>query len=269
MKILRFHRYLLAVFLCIQVNVVYAQPQLKEALKAFGDCLCANRNQLEVRDLRDFYRVRGIPAKCCQALATNLLPSDITRLVKGIDTSNCRINAMFSPNIPYDPHNHPLHFVSYVVSGGYTHTIFNKKNNVVDNKTDNTHSPCVPNLHQVCAEHSRIDTKTDTIQKLGTVKLTRSHEESFAKGDLIVYNDTNIIHRPDTNVADTLTINFLSDIGDKKIDVFVSHKTPEREKVLSKADTRQPVKKEISSDLIDKCIMILKSESTKIVGSSR
>ena len=229
--------------------MVYAQPSLKEALKTFGDCLCADRDQLEVRDLKDFYRVRGVPATCCQSLAATLLPNDLTKSIKGIDNSNCRINAFFIKDNVFDPHTHPLNFVSYVVYGGYTQIIFNKESNVANNKMNNASLPCVPNLNQICTEYSKIDTITDTIKKVGTVKLTRAYEKSFSKGDFIIFNDTNMIH----------TINFISDMGDKEIDVFISHKTPMRQ-VLSKADTRIPIKTEISKGIIDKCIQILQSE---------
>ena len=246
---LRYHLYL-SVVLCIQINLVYAQPPLKKALRTFGDCLSANHSQLEIRDLKDFYRIRGIPAKCCQSLAINLLSNDLVKSVKGINNSNCRVNAFFISDSVFDLHNHPLHFISYVVSGGYAHTIFDKKLQIVENKTK-----CVPHINQVCAEHSKINTKTDSIKELGTVLLTKSHQESFVKGDFIVFNNTKIIHRPDKILPDTLTINFVSDIGDNEIDVFVSHQTPER-KVLLKADTTEPIKKEVSSEVINKSLMI-------------
>lgn len=121
----------------------------------------------------------------------------------------------------------------------------------VENKTK-----CVPHINQVCAEHSKINTKTDSIKELATVLLTKSHQESFVKGDFIVFNNTKIIHRPDKILPDTLTINFVSDIGDNEIDVFVSHQTPER-KVLLKADTTEPIKKEVLSEVINKSLMIL------------
>lgn len=239
--------------------MIYAQPSLKEALKTFGDCLCAGRNQLEVRDLKDFYRVRGVPDTCCRALAATLLSNDLTKSIKGLDNSNCRINAFFIEDNVFDPHTHPLNFVSYVVHGGYTQIIFNKESNIVNNKTNNHFLPCVPRLNQICTEYSKIDTITDTVKKVGTVKLTRAYEKSFYKGELIIFNDTNMIHTITNLMPDTLTINFISDVGDKEIDVFISHKTPMRQ-VLSKTDTRLPIKTEISKGVIDKCIQILQSE---------
>ena len=145
-----------------------------------------------------------------------------------------------------------------MVFGGYTHTIFNKASDIVDNKIDNTYQPCVQRTHQICTEHSKIDTKTDTIYELGTVKLNKSYEESFVKEDFIVFNNTKTIHLIDSFKPGTLTVNFLSDSGDREIDVFVSHKTPERT-VLSKSDTCLPVEKKVSSNVIDRCLMILKS----------
>ncbi len=236
-------------------QVASIQLTLKEALINFGKCLSDNRNQLEVRDLKDFYRIRGVPAKCCQTLAISLLPNDLTKSVPGIDNSDCRINTFFVADSIFDPHNHPLHFVSYIVSGGYTQTIFDK-DTLIENKTDNAYLSCIPNSQQVCAEHSKIDTKTDTILELGTVILTRSHKESFTKGDIIIFNNSNI-HQIDNFIPYTLTINFISNVGDKEIDVFVSHKTPER-KVLSKANTRTLIHKEVSLEVLEKCLMILK-----------
>jgi hypothetical protein len=99
-----FYFCLLFLLFCIQINMVYAQPSLKEALKTFGDCLCADRDKLEVRDLKDFYRVRGVPATCCQSLAATLLPNDLTKSIKGVDNSNCRINAFFIKDNVFDPH---------------------------------------------------------------------------------------------------------------------------------------------------------------------
>jgi hypothetical protein len=145
------------------------------------------------------------------------------------------------------------------VYGGYTQIIFNKENNVTNNKMHNASLPCLPNLNQICTEYSKIDTITDTIKKVGTVKLTIANEKSFSKGDFIIFNDTNMIHTITNLIPDTLTINFISDLGDKEIDVFISHKTPMRQ-VLSKADTRMPIKTEISKGIIDKCIKILQSE---------
>ena len=54
----------------------------------------------------------------------------------------------------------------------------------------------------------------------------------------------------------TLSINYLSSNGDQIIDVFVSHKTPQR-KVLSKADTKKTLKKKIINYVINKSINIL------------
>jgi hypothetical protein len=48
-----------------------------------------------VRDLKDFYRIRKIPAKCCRSLASSILPAKIINAVEGIDNNNCRINAFF------------------------------------------------------------------------------------------------------------------------------------------------------------------------------
>jgi len=72
----------LLILLCAQANVSSAQLLLKEALKTFGHCLHANRNQLEIRDLKDFYRIRGIPRHCCQYLATSLLPNNLVNQLK-------------------------------------------------------------------------------------------------------------------------------------------------------------------------------------------
>ena len=250
----RYHIYLLIIILCASGHSVFAQSSTQEALKAFSNCLCENRHQLEVRDLKDFYRIRGIPGQCCQSLAAHLIPDKLKNSVKGLDNRNCRINAFFVSEGISDPHTHPLNFVSYVVSGGYTHTIYEEAGH-----SEYKNSSCISNSKHVCTQHSQIDTKTDTIQKLGTTKLTEVYKESFVNGDLIAFINSQTIHRMDEFIPGTLTINFISNVGNRKIDVFISNETPDRI-VLSKEDTRTPVKKEIASDVIDKSLMILKSE---------
>lgn len=223
------------------------------ALHGFGACLRKNYNQLEVRDLNDFYRIRSIPAKCCQNLAEKIIPESNKSSAAVLDVGNCRVNSFFIKDGIFDPHNHPLYFTSYVVAGGYTHTIFSK-----EDLYNNSNGISSANANQICAEYSKINTKTDTIRELGTVKLKKSYEESFVKGNYIEFNDTKMIHNINSFKSNTLTVNFLSDIGDNEIDVFISHATPNR-KVLSKADTRIPVDKLTASEVINKSINILQN----------
>lgn len=223
------------------------------ALHDFGSCLRENRNQLEIRDLNDLYRIRSIPAKCCQSLAEEIIPESNQSSTAVLDVGNCRVNAYFIKDGIFDPHNHPLYFTSYLVAGGYTHTIFSKEDHY-----NNANGICTANENQVCAEYSKIDTKTDTIQDLGTVKLKKLYKESFVKGNYIEFNDTKMIHEINSFESNTLSVNFLSDVGDNEIDVFISHTTPNR-KVLSKADTRTPVDKLTASEVINKSINILQN----------
>lgn len=230
-------------------NASAASPSLNKEIRNFKNCLCNNRNKLEVRYLNDFFRIRGIPAKCCQSLAKTFFKNKEAQKINNIDKNNCRLNAFFIPNSVFDPHNHPLLFVSYIIQGGYTHTIFNiaPKNNL-------------QNSQVLYTEHSKIYTKTDTIKKIGTVKLLPSYTESYKEGDFVLFNNTNTIHRIDILETDTLTINYLSTDGNKEIDVFVSHETPNR-KVLSKSDTLKPVNKKIADRILNKCIEILRIKS--------
>jgi hypothetical protein len=236
-------------------NLVKSSLTKKEAIHNFGNCISEYSNKLEVRSLKDLYRIRGIPNGCCEKLSETLL-SSVDLVNKGINTSDCRLNAFYINNGVFDLHNHPLHFISFIISGGYSHSIFSIEE-------DNKNKICPNNAcflpveeNEICSDHTVIDTATDKLIASGTVKLIKTEENYFSKDDIIIYDNSNEIHRIENFMMNTLTINYLTSIGSNIIDVFVSHKTPERKNVLSKADTRKPPDNKIIKDVIDKSINI-------------
>jgi hypothetical protein len=239
-------RLLIIIGFALLCNSVESPLTKKEALYNFGKCMSKQYKQLEVRSLNDLYRIRGIHSNCCEKLSETLLSSiDLV----DINISNCRINAFYIKDSIFDLHNHPLNFISFIVSGGYSHSIFSidemcPKNNSLQSMKDD----------DIYSDHSVINTTTDTIYAYGIVKLIKIKEQYFYKDDLIIYN-TKEIHRIDNFKMNTLSINYLSSNGDKLIDIFVSHKTPGR-KVLSKADTKKPIEKKIINYVINKSINI-------------
>ena len=227
----------------------------KDTIYNFGIYISTQYKQLEVRSLKDFYRIRGIHSSCCEKLSETLLQhSDIVN--KNINISDCRINAFYIKNSVFDLHNHPLNFISFIVSGGYSHSIFS----IDETSSTKVFSNLQTSLqymkeYEIYSDHHVINTTTDQIYASGVVKLIKTKEEYFCKDDLIIYN-TKEIHRIDNLQMNTLSINYLSSNGDQIIDVFVSHKTPQR-KVLSKADTKKTLKKKIINYVINKSINIL------------
>lgn len=222
------------------ISSLSASSAQKEALERFGNFLHDNVESLEVRSLNDFYRIRGIPEKECEALSKELIPTN--SVVEGLDPTNCRVNAYFIPEGVFDPHNHPLKFTSYIVKGGYSHSIYEQTDSLSE--------------QDIIAEHSIIDTKTDTITHKGTAYLTKVADDSFVSGEYVVYDDTTQIHTIHHFEPDSLSINFISSSGDKKIDVFISHETPDR-KVLSKSDVKQPIDKSLAKSIVQKCCNLL------------
>jgi hypothetical protein len=220
----------------------------KEAISNFGICISKHYKQLEVRSLNDLYRIRGIHSSCCEKLSETLL-SSIDLVNQNINISDCRINAFYMKDAIFDLHNHPLNFISFIVSGSYSHSIFSTSDVCLKN---NSFQPMTE--YEIYSNHHVINTTTDEIYTYGVINLVKTKEEYFYKDDLIIYN-TKEIHRIDNYKMDTVSINYLSSNGDKIIDVFVSHKTPER-KVLSKADTKKPLEKKIINYVINKSINI-------------
>ena len=147
--------------LYLQATVISTLTSQEKALRKFGDCLEDNSNQLEIRDLLDIYRVRGIPEECCSSFVMDFFPSELMES-EDFDPSNCRLNAFFVPGGIFDPHNHPSSFVSYVISGAYAHTLFEKENSLVANDTSGVYLPCTPMFDEVCAEFTKIYRASDT-----------------------------------------------------------------------------------------------------------
>ena len=242
-------------------NLVESYLTKKEAIYNFGICISKQHIQLEVRSLKDLYRIRGIHGSCCEILSETIL-SSIQIVAKNINISDCRINAFYIKNSVFDLHNHPLNFISYIVSGGYSHSIFSINEDNINKVYPINNSLQPMKEYEIYSNHHIINTTTDKIYASGVVKLIKIKEEYFHKDDLIIY-DTKEIHRIDNFKMNTLSVNYLSSFGlcqqakagHQIIDVFVSHETPKR-KVLSKADTKKPLKKKIINYVINKSINI-------------
>eukprot|EP01084_Bolivina_argentea_P210588 358377_1 len=59
------------------------QPDPNSHTTAYNDfafCLELNRDQLKVKDLKDIYRIRGIPNHCCSSLAAAVLPPELMQM---------------------------------------------------------------------------------------------------------------------------------------------------------------------------------------------
>eukprot|EP01084_Bolivina_argentea_P157966 275229_1 len=220
----------------------------------FAFCLEANHDELRVKDLKDLYRIRGIPKHCCSSLASAVLPTELMEMFQEDHGSDCRINSFFVPNGGFDPHSHPLFFASIIVTGAYSHSYFEKE--ILD---DVVCLPCNPIFHQICTQHNKIYRKNDNLplEYHGTVKLHKIYQESFTTGDFIGYNGDDSIHIIDEYFTDTVTVNWMNAIGDNEIDVFTDHQSPFRT-VLTKSDTRNGIKGALRSVIIDKSIGFFK-----------
>lgn len=228
--------------------------QSVSAYAAFGSCLTAHRDGLQVKDLKDIYRIRGIPKSCCASFANAVLPSQVMEQYHAMDNgSNCRINSFFVPTGGFDLHTHPLYFSSLIVSGGYTHSYWTKRPD--DGETTGLCLRCEPLFDEVCAEQNRIYRKDFSLplEYHGTKKLYLSYKESFNEGDLVTFTENQAIHIIDEYLLDTATVNWVSTIGDDEIDVFTSHETPFRT-VLTKSDTQDKMKGPLAEAIVEKSI---------------
>lgn len=223
-----------------------------DAFSNFSQCLQDNYHQLKVKDLKDIYRIRGIPTWCCSSLADLILPIELMDLFGDNGATNCRINSFFSPNGGFDPHTHPLYFVSIIVSGAYTHSYFSKESEIVNT---NECLPCDAMFDEICTEQNRIYRQNADLplEYHGTIKLQKEYEEIFNTGDIILFDSNDAIHIIEDYLLDTVTVNWVSIFGDDEIDVFTSHETPFRT-VLTKPDTKNAMKGSLAAAIIDKTI---------------
>eukprot|EP00484_Ammonia_sp_Unknown_P010343 CAMPEP_0197072876 /NCGR_PEP_ID=MMETSP1384-20130603/210316_1 /TAXON_ID=29189 /ORGANISM="Ammonia sp." /LENGTH=331 /DNA_ID=CAMNT_0042511697 /DNA_START=65 /DNA_END=1057 /DNA_ORIENTATION=+ len=183
--------------------------QSVSAYAAFGSCLAAHRDGLQVKDLKDIYRIRGIPKSCCASFANAVLPSQVMEQYHAMDNgSNCRINSFFVPTGGFDLHTHPLYFSSLIVSGGYTHSYWTKRPD--DRETTGLCLRCEPLFDEVCAEQNRIYRKDFSLplEYHGTKKLHLSYKQSFNEGDLVTFTENQAIHIIDEYLIDTVTVNW-------------------------------------------------------------
>lgn len=237
-------------FLSIRFIWILMTPFMTQAtavsspVQQFASCLEQSIDILEVRDIKDFYRVRNIPKHCCSCLAEALLDKSLKDAVDDLDLENCRINAFFIDDGVFDPHNHPVPFISYIFHGGYSQRLFSM---ISDEEV---------NAQKIPVQHFTINTQTDSLISHGETFLKQNAVQSFAEHNFVIFDRSEIIHDIISFEKDTLSVNFLSRKNNNKIDVFTFSDNTSR-KVLLKKDILETPSDHIKKGVVDKIISIL------------